>query len=241
MKIIGLGTVINVIAIITGGILGILLKRFVSESLQDSLIKVLGTATIFLGIAGALEGLLVIEDGKIVSVNALLLILSLTLGTLVGELLELEDIIERFGGWLKKKFDKNGSSRFVEGFVTASLTVCVGAMAIVGAIRDGMYGDYSILFAKSILDFTIILVMAASFGKGVILSFIPVAIVQGFFTLIATVLSGVLSQEMINGISFVGSAVITCVGINLIWSKTFKVGNMLPSLLVVVLLIILGL
>ena len=142
--------------------------------------------------------------------------------------------MEQFGEWLKKKTGNSKDKRFVEGFVTASLTVCIGAMAIVGAIEDGIAGDATILITKAILDLVIIAVMAASMGKGCIFSAIPVGILQGGVTFLARAIKPFMTVAALDNLSLVGSVLIWCVGINLVWGKKIKVANMLPSVIVAV-------
>ena len=163
---IGLGTIINAVAIVAGGLLGRLFGRFLTERYQDTLNKACGVSVLFIGIAGALEGMLSVRESGVVSGRSMLIVACLALGALLGEWIDLEDRLERFGEWLKVKTGNAGERGFVDAFVTASLTVCIGAMAIVGAIEDGIFGDYSILFTKAVLDLIIILVMSCAMGKG---------------------------------------------------------------------------
>ena len=170
----GLGTLINTAAIVLGGILGLLFGKLIKQRHQDSLTMACGISVLFIGTAGALEGIMSLgADGKLTSGRSMLIVGCLALGALVGELINIEGWFERFGAWLKKKSGSSNDNKFIDGFVTASFTVCIGAMAIVGAINDGIYGDISILVTKSILDFIIIMVMAGSMGKGCIFSAIP--------------------------------------------------------------------
>ena len=171
----GMGTIINTAAIVAGGAGGALFGRFLNEKVQETLTRVCGVSTLFIAITGALEQMLTIENGAIVSGGAMLVILCLTIGAVIGELLNLEGAFERFGEWLKQKTGNAKDKRFVDAFVTASLTVCIGAMAIVGSIEDGISGDYSILATKAVLDFIIIMVMSCSMGRGAVFSAIPVA------------------------------------------------------------------
>ena len=157
--------------------------------------------------------------------------LCLVLGAFIGELLNLEGLFERFGEWLKVKTHSTGDKGFVNGFVNASLTVCIGAMAIVGAIEDGIFGDWSILATKAILDFIIILVMTCSMGKGCIFSAIPVAILQGSVTALAQLVKPLMTDAALLNLSVVGSVLIFCVGINLMFGKKVKVANMLPAII----------
>ena len=225
----GLGTIINTLAILAGGILGMVFGRFFKESVQDALCKTCGVCTLFLGIAGALEGMLTVEGTGVVSGRTMLIIGCLALGSLAGELLDLEGAFERFGQWLKIKTGNAKDKGFVDAFVTASLTVCIGAMAIVGSIQDGILGDYSILAAKAVLDLIIILVMTCSMGKGCIFSAIPVAVFQGSITALAGLIRPLMTEAALGNLSMIGSILIFCVGVNLVWGKKLKVANMLPA------------
>lgn len=228
---IGLGTIINVAGIIVGGLLGKLFGKFMPERLQDTLSKSCGICVLFIGIAGALEGMMSIEGTTLVSGRTMLIISTIALGALVGELLNIESGIEKFGEWLKVKTGNSGERKFVEGFVTASLTVCIGAMAIVGSIEDGIFGDYSILATKAILDLIIILVMTCSMGKGCIFSAIPVALLQGTVTILARLIKPLMTDAALANLSLIGSILIFCVGINLVWGKKIRVANFLPAII----------
>ena len=230
----GLGTIINTLAILAGGILGMVFGRFFKESVQDALCKTCGVCTLFLGIAGALEGMLTVEGTGVVSGGTMLIIGCLALGSLAGELLDLEGAFERFGQWLKIKTGNAKDKGFVDAFVTASLTVCIGAMASVGSIQDGILGDYSILAAKAVLDLIIILVMTCSMGKGCIFSAIPVAIFQGSITALAGLIKPLMTDAALSNLSMIGSILIFCVGINLVWGKKLQVANMLPAVVLAV-------
>ncbi len=227
----GLGTIINTAAVILGGILGGLIGRFIKEETQDALCRVCGVATLFIAISGAMEGMMQIKDGSLASSQGLFVVVCLALGTLAGEILDIEKAFERFGEWLKKKTGNSKDARFVDAFVTASLTVCIGAMAIVGAIQDGILGDYSTLAVKSVLDFIIIIVMTSSMGKGCVFSAIPILLLEGGMTLLARLISPIMTEGAIANISLVGSILIFCVGVNLVWGKRLRVANMLPALI----------
>ena len=231
---IGLGTIINCASILVGGILGLLFGRFLKEEVQDSLTKTCGISTIFIAIAGALESMLRIEQNSLVSNGSLLIVGCLAMGTLIGEMLNIENLFERFGEWLKFKTGNAKDNRFIEAFVVSSLTVCIGAMAIVGAIEDGITGDFSILSTKAILDLIIIMVMTSAMGKGCIFSAIPVGILQGTITLLARFVSPVMTKEALSNLSMIGSILIFCVGINLVWGKKIRVANMLPAVVLAI-------
>ncbi len=238
----GLGTIINTAAIILGGLLGLLFGKLISERFQDTLKKACGICVLFIGIAGALEGMIrVNEDGTLSAGKSLLIIGSVALGSLVGELINIEGGFERFGEWLKRRTGSSGDGSFVEGFVSASFTVCIGAMAIVGSIKDGIYGDYSILLTKSILDFIIVMIMAGSLGKGCVFSALPVALLQGSVTALSVLIVPIMTPAALINLSTVGSILIFCVGLNLVWGRTVKVANMLPSVVFAVAAAFIGL
>ena len=147
----GLGTVINALAIIAGGVLGILCKKYLKESYQDTITKATGCSVLFLGIAGTISKMLHVEtDGSLSTNGSMIMILSLAIGALLGEVIDLDAKFERFGEWLKHKTGSDGDNLFVNGFVSASLTVSIGTMAVIGSIQDGIYGDHSTLIAKAI-------------------------------------------------------------------------------------------
>lgn len=227
---IGLGTIINTAAIILGGIIGLVFKRWLKSNIQQTLTTAVGVCVIFVGIGGALEKMLTIENGALKTSGTMMMIISIALGAFIGELLKIEHGMEKFGEWLKRKTKSENDNSFVGGFVLASLTVCIGAMAIVGALKDGISGDYSVLTAKAVLDFIIIMLLCASHGKGCVFSAIPVAIFQGLITLLAGFIQPIMTEKALCNISLVGSVLIFCVGLNLIRDKKIKVANLLPSI-----------
>ena len=227
---VGLGTILNTLAILLGGVLGALFGRFLSESAQETLTKVCGVSTLFIALSGAMEGMLTVENGSIVSSGSMLIVICLALGAVVGEAMNIEGAFERFGEWLKVKSGNARDPRFVNAFVTASLTVCIGAMAIVGSIQDGLTGDYSVLATKAILDLIIIMVMSCSLGRGAVFSAIPVALFQGSITALAGLVRPVMTDGALENLSLVGNVLIFCVGINLLWGKKIKVANLLPAI-----------
>ena len=178
--------------------------------------------------------MLSVNGDGVVSGSGMMIVICLSLGALIGELLNIEDGFERFGQWLKLKTGNAKDKQFVDGFVTASLTVCIGAMAIVGSIEDGISGDYSILATKAILDLIIIMVMTCSLGKGCIFSAIPVGILQGGVTLLSTFLRPLMTPAAQSNLSMIGSILIFCVGLNLVWDKRIRVANLLPAIVIAV-------
>ena len=231
---IGLGTLVNSAAIAVGGLMGAFVGRLFGKEQQDALSRVCGISVIFIAIAGAMQGMLRVEGGNIVSGRSMLVVLCLAIGTVIGELIGIERGFERFGEWLKNKTGNSGDKRFVNAFVTASLTVCIGAMAIVGAIEDGVSGDPSTLMVKAVLDFIIIAVMTSSLGKGSAFSAIPVFILEGTITLVAHLVAPLMTETAIMYLSLIGSVLIFCVGVNLVWDKKLRVANMLPAVLLAI-------
>ena len=227
---IGLGTIINSAAIVAGGLLGHFAGKLFRQDQQDALTVACGISTLFIAISGAMQGMLAIDGTALASGKSMLVVLCLALGTIVGELIGIEKRFESLGEWLKNKSGNSGDKTFVNAFVTASLTVCIGAMAIVGAIQDGIMGDYSTLAVKSVLDFIIILIMTSSLGKGSVFSAIPIFAFEGSITLLARLISPVMTEQAIAYISLIGSVLIFCVGVNLVWGKKVRVANMLPAL-----------
>jgi len=229
--VIGLGTIINTSAIVLGGFSGMLFGKLLNGRIQDGLCKACGVSTMFLAIAGVMAGMLNVVDGKVESAHSMLVILSLVLGALVGEILNIESWFEKFGAWLKVKTGNAKDVKFIDAFLTSTFTVCIGAMAIVGSITDGITGDYSILLAKSVLDLIIIMALTGALGKGCIFSAIPVFVLQGSVTLLARLLSPLMTEAALSNISLVGSVLIFCVGVNLVWEKKIRVANLLPALI----------
>lgn len=230
----GLGTLINAFAIVFGGLAGILFGKLLKERHQTSLNMACGVSVLFIGIAGAMQGMLDIQNGVITSGQTMFVTLCLAIGTLIGEIINIEDGFESFGEWLKVKTGNAKDKDFVNAFVTASLTVCIGAMAIVGAIQDGIFGDWSLLATKAVLDFIIIMVMTCSLGKGCAFSAIPVFVFEGSITLFATFLKPIMTDLALDYLSLIGSILIFCVGLNLVWGKKVRVANMLPAVVLAV-------
>lgn len=227
-----MGTLINVGAIILGGLIGLFSGSRFPKRMQETMIGAVGVSTMFLGISGAMEGLLKIENGSITTQGTMMLIGSMAIGSILGEWINLEDRMQSFGEWLKQKSGNADDQAFVNAFVTASLTVCIGAMAVVGSIEDGVQGDYSILAAKAVLDFMIILIMTAAMGKGCVFSALPVGIFEGVMTLAAHAAAASINETMIGALSTVGSVLIFCVGVNLLFGHKIRVANLLPALVI---------
>lgn len=228
----GLGTIINTIAVITGSGIGMFLKNVMKQKMQDILMQTCGVALIFIGVSGTLQGMITVVDGRIQTKGAMLLIFSLVIGGFIGQAINIEKLLDALGEKIKTIAKVKEDNQFVEGFVNTSLIICVGAMAIVGSIQDGLKGDYSMLAAKSVLDFVEVLVFASTYGLGVMFSAIAIFVYQGGITLLTVLVGPFLGNTLIENLSYVGAALIFCVGVNLAFGKKFNVGNMLPAFFV---------
>ena len=228
---IGLGTIANCGTVIAGTTLGVFLKGGLPRRFETTIMQALGLCTFFIGIGGAVAGLVTIEDGALSTQHTMLLVLSLVIGALIGEALDIETRLNDFGTWCQTRFAGGGEDgKFVEGFVASSLLFCVGAMAIVGSLEDGLNGNPSILIAKAVLDGVAAIVFAASLGKGVYLSVLPLFMYQGGITLLARFIRPWLTDALISQLSCIGSVLIFAIGFNLMFYKKVKVGNLLPAI-----------
>lgn len=228
---IGLGTIINTVAVIVGGIVGMLFGGLLKERHQETLNATCGVSVLFIAIAGAMEKMLSVDDGTITSGKSMFIVVILLLGAITGELINIEGLFERFGEWLKIKSGNAKDEKFVDGFLTTSFTICIGAMAVVGSIQDGLTGDYSILAIKAVLDLIIVIVLTSAMGKGCIFSAIPIFVLQGSMTLLAKVIEPLMTTAALDNLSMIGSILIFCVGINLVWGKKVRVANLLPAVI----------
>jgi len=213
-----LGTIVNTISIIIGGTFGNLLGNTFNERYSDILMKAISMSVIVIGLKSALE-----------TQNILLLICCMAIGSLLGEFLKIEDHLGHISSIIEKKFSKK-KNNFTEGFVTATLIYCVGAMAIIGAIESGVNNNHSTLFAKSILDGISSIVFASTLGIGVPFAAIPVFIYQGSITLLAGLLANHVSPAALTELSAVGGLLIMIIGLNMLKVTKIKVGNMLPAI-----------
>lgn len=212
------GTIVNTAAIIAGGLLGLLLGHGIPQRLSESVMKGLGLCTVFIGITGMFDG-----------ENTLITVLSVALGALLGETLDLQGHTERLGAKLEQRYSHGKSGSFAQGFLTASLLFCIGTMAITGAIQDGLYGNSEILFTKSIMDGISSILFASSLGFGVLFSAIPLFLVQGSIAMLASAAVSILKPAM-GEINSVGSILLLGLGLNLTGIGQFKIMNYIPAL-----------
>lgn len=224
-----MGTVVNGVSVALGGLIGLLIRKGLPERVEKTAMKLLGLAVFIIGLEGVITSMITVEAGKLAAGGSLLLIASLVLGGVVGELLDVDGGLNRCGKRIERRFGKEG---FAKGFINGSLIFCVGAMAIVGALNDGLAGDPEILFIKSMLDFICAIILGSTLGFGVIFSFIPVVIYQGGITLLSVWISPLVSQPLLDAVCMVGYAVVMCIGINFLEFTAVRTANLLPALAV---------
>ena len=224
------GAIINAGAIVVAGFAGMFVGKYITENIKETVMKANGCATIVIAVSGALAKILVVTDTGISTQGSVMMVVCIALGAIVGELLHIEDWLEKFGAWLKEKSGNSGNVQFIDAFVTTTVIVGVGAMAIVGSIEDGINGNMSILLVKTVLDIVIVLVLSSTLGIGCMFSAIPVLVLEGGMTILAGVLAPFMTDAALNALSLVGNVLILGVGINLVWPKTIRVANLLPAM-----------
>lgn len=221
-----LGTIVNSLVIVIGSVIGLFLKENVNEKVSNTIMNGLALCVIYIGISGTLKGN-----------NTIVMIISVAVGAFIGEIIDIDNKLENLGKIIEKSFNKNnGNISIAQGFVTATLLFCIGAMAIVGSLESGLNNNHSTLYAKSILDGISSIIFASTLGIGVALSAIVVFIYQGSITLAASFLSTFLSDIAINNMTAVGSLLIIGLGLNMLGVTKIKVSNLLPSIIIAVLL-----
>lgn len=222
-----LGPVVNAVAILVGGLIGLLLRGGIKEKYKTIVTQAVALCVIAIGLSGTI-GKMLEPDA-----NSILFIISLVIGSLVGEWIGIEAKIQKLGDWVQGKVKlKKDYGDISTGFVTTSLLFCVGTMAILGSIESGAQNNHTILFAKSVLDGVTALIMASSLGVGVLLSAVSVLAYEGVITLLASVISPYLTTAMLNDISIIGGIMIAVMGLNLLGVTKVKVANMLPAIVV---------
>jgi uncharacterized membrane protein YqgA involved in biofilm formation len=226
------GTFLNVLTVLVGGTLGLFLGGRLPERIKSTVIAGLGTFTISLGLQMFLK-----------SENALIVLGGLLLGSLLGEWWHVEEGLRNFGAFLEARFARGDSSQFIRGFLTTSLLFCIGPMTILGAIQDGLRGDYRLLAVKAVMDGFAALAFASSLGIGVLFSAVTVLIYQGSISLLASQLNALLTPAMINEMTATGGVILIGLALStLLEIKPIRTGNFLPALLISPLIVwILGL
>jgi len=217
-----MGTIINALAILVGGALGLLFRKRFPERVAQTTLQVLGLFTLVVGLSMAIQGS-----------ELILILVSLAAGAILGEWINIEDRLERLGVWLEKKLHITEGSP-AKGFIYASLLFCVGSMAIVGSITDGLKGDPSILVTKAMMDGIISIPFAAGMGYGVLGSSVPVLLYQGSLTLLSWKLQSFFTPEMIRELTSVGGIIVMGIGINILGLQKIRVSNLIPALPLIV-------
>lgn len=217
-----LAVFVNALTVILGSTLGVLLNKHLKEEYTKTVIACMGICTMVIGITGA-----------IVTSNIIIVVVCLVVGTVIGELLKLEQRLDNVGNWLKSKLPQKGNSQFTEGFVSASLLFCIGSMSIMGSFEAGLQGTYDITFAKAAMDGIISVTFAATMGIGVAFSALTIIVYQGSLTLLAGVIAPILSDPVIAEMSAVGGVMLIATGMNIMGlaKDRIRVGNMLPALI----------
>lgn len=220
------GAIVNALAVFAGSAAGLLLKKGLPERMGDSVMKGLSLCVMYIGISGAFEG-----------ENVLIAILSMALGTVIGELLDLNRRLEDLGNWIQNRFkSKDSKTSVAEGFVTSSLLFCTGAMTIVGSLQSGLSLDHSTLIAKSLIDGIAAVVLASSLGYGVVFSGVFCLVYEGALAIFAQFIEPFLTTTVINEMTCVGSLLIVGVGINMLWKNKITVMNSVPAVFLPIIL-----
>lgn len=214
-----LGTIVNTAAVLLGALLGLLLKKGLPVRFQDIIMKGLALCVLLIGISGALKGQ-----------NTLISILSIVVGAIIGELVDIDRRLNTLGRLIESRFAKGGDQTVARAFVTSSLLFCVGAMAIVGSLQSGLSGDHEMIYTKSMLDGVSSIIFASSFGYGVLFSAVAVFVYQGTIVLLAQWIAPVLSDAIIAEMTCAGSLLIIALGLNMLGLTKIKVANYLPAL-----------
>ena len=232
----GVGTLIDMSGIVAGGATALVFGRLFSEQMKNMMMTVCGISVFVIGITGIMQGMLTVSGGEVSVNGSIPLLISLVAGAVIGEALGIEKGINRLGMLLQKQVRQDDGEGFADGFVKASMVVGIGAMAVMGPIMEGLYGDHSMLIAKALFDFVIIMVLTVPYGKGCLFASLPVGVLQGSLTLIACQAKAFLTEAALASLTTTGSIMILCLGINLIWDKEIRVANMLPMVLIGVVL-----
>ncbi|MBQ8002855.1 MAG: DUF554 domain-containing protein [Clostridia bacterium] len=230
---VGIGTIVNVLAVVAGSLLDLFCKKIINDKLREGVMSALGLAVFTIGLSGVVTNSITVSENALSSQFTLLMILSIAIGSLIGTLIDIEKRLDDLGNFFQRKFTKNETgSTFAQGFVSASLLFCVGSMAIVGSLNDGISHDPNILYAKSILDGIMAIVFASTLGVGTMMSCLTLVVYQGSITLCASLVAPYLTDAVIAQMGFIGNILIMAIGFNFVYKPKFKVGNMLPAVFI---------
>jgi len=210
------GALANGLAVICGGGIGLAFKHGISERVKTLVVQSLGVCVVYVGISGSLKG-----------TNTVIVVLSMVIGAIIGELINFDHQFQKFGDWLEKLMGMSGENHFSEAFVTSTLFICVGAMAIVGSLQSGMTGNNQVLYTKSMIDGVFVLILATTLGLGVIFSSVSVVLYESVLTLLAQWVAPLFTHTVINEMTCVGSLLILIIGLNMLKLTKIKVANLL--------------
>lgn len=237
---IGIGTLVNTVGCLVGGCLGLILKKGIPQRVQDTVFTAAGTGVFFIGVIGVITAsVTAAADGVLGSDYVMIMLLSLVLGGIVGELIRIDRMFDRAGDWIKSKMGGSGHSG--NGFAETTILFCSGAMAIIGSINDAVLGDPSMLYTKALLDCITGTIFAAIYGPSVLLSACSVLLYQGTITGIAYVAGGSLAQVVITQMGLIGNAILVLLGFSLMGIKKFNVANLIPATFFPILFHLIGL
>ncbi len=220
------GTTVNALAIVAGSLLGLLLRRGLPEGVKDTVLQAVGLGVLLVGTRMAMQ-----------TDQLLVVLISLVMGGIAGELVGIEAFLDRLGKKLEVRLGQNGNGQVGKGFVFATLLYCVGAMAIMGALESGLTGRHDILYAKSLLDGITAIMLTSSMGIGVAFSAVPVFLYQGGITLVASSVERFLTDPVIREMTATGGVLIIGISLNMLGIKSVRVGNMLPAILVAMVIV----
>lgn len=222
---------VNAATVVVGSLIGLLFKKFIKKEICDSVLKAMGIVVLLIGIIGVIENMVTVDQlGKVSSSGTLLLIITVAVGTFIGEFLKIEDHMNNFASKLEQKLNKG---KIAEGFITATLIYCVGSMGIIGSMESAL-GNPNTIYLKSALDGITSIALASTLGVGVMLSSVSVFLYQGLLTLLFLILGDFMPGDFITSFSMVGYAMVAAIGFNFLTKDKIKVGNMLPALVVVI-------
>ncbi|MCH5461566.1 DUF554 domain-containing protein [Lactobacillus sp. LC28-10] len=219
------GALANGLAVVLGGGIGLAFKQGISERIKTLVMQSLGICVVYVGISGSLKG-----------TNTIFVVVSMVIGAIIGELIDFDTQFNKFGDWLEKLMGMQGNNHFSEGFVTGTLFICVGAMAIVGSLQSGMTGNNQVLYTKSMIDGIFVLILATTLGLGVAFSAISVVVYESVLTLLAKWVAPLFTHPVINAMTVVGSLLILIIGLNMLKLTKIKVANLLLAPFIPILL-----
>ncbi len=226
IRILTSGAVVNFVLVILGSLIGIFLKKGIPERVKDTLMNGIALCVLFIGIKGLFED----------EIKVLIIIISMCAGAVIGELIDLDKLINKFAQRVENKFSYNKDSKIADGFISATLIFCVGAMTVVGSIDSGISGDNTMLYSKSVMDFITSVTLASALGFGVLLSCFSVLIIEGTLTLLAFALQPILSTQIISHISVIGSLLIIALALNILKVTKIKIMNLIPAVFIPIIL-----